>query len=115
MDENSKEFLINQRSDERIGFIANIKTRYDDDDNDNELNKKFSLKNKKKSEEEEALLDIPLETKLKIVAKVHTGREKIPIDAIPEDDQDYTSEKFSVKRFQSKSINDLLHNDIDFL
>lgn len=58
--------------------------------------------------------DVPLETKLKIVAKVHTKNEEISIDAIPEDDQDYTSEKFSVKRVQSKSINDLLYNDIDF-
>ncbi|KAH0555290.1 hypothetical protein KQX54_017018 [Cotesia glomerata] len=44
-------------SDERIGFIANIKTRYDDDDNDNKLNEKIQVeKQKKKSEEEKALL-----------------------------------------------------------
>lgn len=58
--------------------------------------------------------EVPLETKLKIVAKLHTEKEQIPIDAVPEDDQVYTSEKFSVKRFQSKNIIDLLYNDIDY-
>lgn len=56
IDENSKEFLSNQRSDERIGFIANIKTKYDDDDNDSKLKKRVHFEKQKKSEEEKALL-----------------------------------------------------------
>lgn len=57
IDENSTEFLINQRSDARTGFIANIKTKYDDDDNDDKLNKKTRFeKQKTKSEEEKTLL-----------------------------------------------------------
>lgn len=58
--------------------------------------------------------DVPLETKLKIVAKLHTEEDKILIDVIPEEELDYTSEKCSIKRFQTKNINDLLNNDIDF-
>lgn len=58
VDENSIQFLINQRSGERIGFIANIKTKYDDDDdNFDELHARKHLeKRRKKSNEEKALL-----------------------------------------------------------
>lgn len=55
LDENSKEFLINQRSDARIGFIADIKTKYDDDDRDiKKSDKEIRFEKQKRSEEKSA-------------------------------------------------------------
>lgn len=57
VDENSKEFLNNQRSDERIGFIANIKTKYDDDEiGVKKLEKQLDFEKRKLESEKEKSL-----------------------------------------------------------
>lgn len=54
VDEYSKEFLINQRLNGRIGYIADIKTIYDDNGEDvNESDEKIRFKKRKKQSEEE--------------------------------------------------------------
>ncbi|KAK0169782.1 hypothetical protein PV328_010423 [Microctonus aethiopoides] len=50
VDDNSKEFLTNQRLNGRIGYISNIKTKYDDNNEDvNKSDKKIRFAKRKKT------------------------------------------------------------------
>ncbi|XP_074108923.1 uncharacterized protein LOC141533778 [Cotesia typhae] len=85
VDENSKEFLNNQRSDERIGFIANIKMKYDDDEiGVKKLEKQLDFEKRKlESEKEKSLFDknVELLSSQGSAQSVSSGEVYIPTTA----------------------------------